>query len=245
MIYRPNGNLPKNTFASCDYRGAVKLVKTARACNEVLAKKMAEAGITPAEVGSPCPYRLVEKSAHYVVSLGSSLHYDRKTELRAAKSGVEGTYTPDAKNTGMFPILGELLYVKNDLSCAYVRTYLQPSYTKSGNKELPTYYADGKEINILMVAQWLPSETFNVLSGGKKKVSYLKDEFGAFIYAVDENGDEVTDSNGEKIKIPLPEVRSIKVENCTLSKKGEKIEFFSSEVYPDSELIALRDKYNH
>lgn len=243
-IYKPN----MDTLASlkcklvrCSYKGAVKLVKKARAVNAVLASKMAEAGITPAEAGSPCPFATVEKASVFVLNCGASLHYVHKVEVRAEKNGVEGSYTPD-KRPGKFPLVkgSELLYASDDFSTEYVVGYLQPSF-KSGDK--PTYYGDGTEINVLMVAQWLPSDDFKKLSGETVPQSFLKDTDGELVFAVDEDGNEVVNEKGEKIKIALPPYRQIKLENCVLSTKGNILNLVTDEEYSIEELQALKDAH--
>lgn len=245
MIYKPNmvtlATL-KSKLVRCSYKGEVKLVKKARAVNEVLAAKMAAAGITPAEAGSPCPFSKVEKSSCFVLSCGSSLHYVKKVETKAEKNGVEGSYTPD-KRPGKFPLVqgSELLYCSDDFATQYVVGYLQPSY-KSGDK--PVYFGDGTEVNVLMVAQWLPSDDFKRLSGEEVPQSFLKeeDENGnvQYVYAVDEDGNEIVNEKGEKIKIPLPPYRQIKLQNCVLSTKGNVLNLVTTEEYTLEELQALK-----
>lgn len=248
MIFKPNMdtvNHLKSKLVKCSYRGEVKLVKKARPVGEVLAKKMKDAGITPAEAGSPCPFRVVEKASDFVLSCGSSLHYVHKVELKTAKNGVEGTYTPD-KRPGKFPLIKgcELLYCSDDYSTQYVVGYLQKSFAKDAK---PVYFGDGKEISVLLVAQWLPSDDFKRLSGEEVPQSFVKeeDENGKvqYVYAVDEDGNELTDEKGEKIKIPLPPYRQIKLENCVLSTKGNKIELVTSEEYTLDELQELKNSY--
>lgn len=247
-IYKPNQvtlATLKSKLVKCSYRGDVKLVKKARPVNDVLSKKMKDAGITPAEAGSPCPFKVVEKASDFVLSCGSSLHYVHKVELKTAKNGVEGTYTPD-KRPGKFPLVkgSELLYCSDDFNTQYVVGYLQKSFAKDSK---PVYYADGKEINVLVVAQWLPSDDFKKLSGEEVPQSFVKeeDENGkvVFVYAVDEDGNELTDKHGEKIKIPLPPYRQIKLENCVLSTKGNKIDLVTDEEYTLAELQELKDSY--
>lgn len=240
-IYKPNMDTLaslKSKLTRCSYKGEVKLVKKARAVNAVLASKMAEAGITPAEAGSPCPFATVEKASVFVLSCGSSLHYVRKVEKAADKNGVEGTYTPD-KRPGKFPLVAgsELLYCSDDFSTEYVVGYLQPSF-KSGDK--PTYFGDGTEINVLMVAQWLPSDDFKRLSGEEAPKSFLKDEDGELVFAVDEDGNEVVNEKGEKIKIALPPYRQIKLQNCVLSTKGQVLNLVTDEEYTLEELAELK-----
>lgn len=231
----------KSKLVRCSYKGEVKLVKKARSVNAVLADKMAKAGITPAEAGSPCPFNVVEKASVFVLSCGSSLHYVRKVETKAEKNGVEGSYTPD-KRPGKFPLVAgsELLYCSDDFLTEYVVGYLQPSY-KSGDK--PTFYGDGTEINVLMVAQWLPSDDFKKLSGEEAPKSFLKDENGELVFAVDEDGNEITNEKGEKIKIPLPPYRQIKLQNCVLSTKGNILNLVTDEEYTIDELQALKSAH--
>ena len=244
MIYKPNmvtlATL-KSKLVRCSYKGEVKLVKKARSVNEVLAQKMAAAGITPAEVGTPCPFATVEKASNFVLACGSSLHYVHKVEVKAEKNGVEGSYTPD-KRPGKFPLVrgSELLYCSDDFTTQYVVGYLQPSF-KSGDK--PVYFGDGKEINVLTVAQWLPSDDFKKLSGEEAPKSFLKDEDGELVFAVDEDGNEIVNEKGEKIKIPLPPYRQIKLQNCVLSTKGNVIQLVTDEEFTLEELQALKSEH--
>ena len=110
-----------NTFASLRYFGEVKMVKKARVANEVLTKAIADHGGKVAEVGSPCPFKTVMKANTYTVSIGAKLQYKRKVEAMTKRNGVETDYHPEVRNMGMFPIFGELLWMKNDLSEVYVR----------------------------------------------------------------------------------------------------------------------------
>jgi len=227
-----------NTFASLRYFGEVKMVKKARSANEVLAKAIADHGGKVAEVGAPCPYKVVKKANQYTVSIGAKLQYKRKVEAMTKRNGVETDYHPEVRNLGMFPIFGELLWVKNDLSEVYVRAY-QVSKPKAA-----VYYGDGVVVAKENIGQWLPSKDFNTLSGLENNVSVVATAEGNVIYCQDENGNVIKDENGEPMTMALPEVRAIKLSNCELYRKGEKINFFTDEEWDESELIKIRDEFN-
>ena len=142
------------------------------------------------------------------MSIGASLKYKRKVELMTARNGVETEYHPDTTDRGMFPVFGELLYVKNDFSEVYLRAY-QASKPKAAK-----YFADGKEIPQVMVAQWLPSNDFNRLCGNEVSESVVADENGNVIYCQDEDGNIILDKNGEPMTMGLPPIRTIKLTNC-------------------------------
>lgn len=226
-----------NTFASLSYKGEVKCVKKAREANETLAKAITAKGGVVAEKGTPLPFGSVVKQNQYVVSVGAKLNYKRRVESMTARNGVETEYHPEHRNLGMFPVYGELLWVKNDLSEVYIRAY------QVGKPKAATYIADGKIVPKELLGQWLPSKDFNTLSGLENNVSVVADIDGNVIYCQDEDGNLVLDENGEPCTMALPEVRAIKVSNCELRRKGEKIEFFSDEEFTEAELVALRDAF--
>ena len=226
-----------NTFASLRYCGEVKMVKKARLANEVLTKAILAHGGHVAEVGAPCPFAKVTKANTYTVSIGAKLNYKRKVEALTKRNGVETEYHPEQRNLGMFPIFGELIWVKNDLSEVYVRAY-QVSKPRAA-----IYFGDGKEIAKELVGQWLPSKDFNTLSGIENNVSVVADIDGCVIYCQDEDGRVITDENGEPMTMALPEVRSLKLSNIELYRKGQKINFFTDEEWSDEELAKIRDEY--
>lgn len=234
----------KSKLVKCAYKGEVKAVQKARPVNDYLAAKMAEAGVTPAPAGTPRPFKVIEKSSNFVLACGASLHYVNKVEKKVEKNGVEGSYTPD-KRPGKFPLIkgSELLYCSDDFSTEYIVGYLQPSF---GNAK-PIYYADGKEISVYAVAQWLPSADFAKLSGEEAPKSFVKeeDENGnvQYVYAVDDDGNEIVDANGNKKKIELPPYRQIKLTNCVLSTKGKVLQLVTDEEYSIEELQALKDAH--
>ena len=226
-----------NTFASLRYFGEVKMNKKARAANEVLTKAIHDHGGKVAEIGSPCPYHVVKKSNTYTVSIGAKLNYKRKVEAMTKRNGVETEYHPEQRNLGMFPIFGELLWVKNDLSEVYIRVY-QVSKPKAA-----TYYGDGVVVAKENIGQWLPSKDYNTLSGLENNISVVADIDGNVIYCQDEEGNVITDENGEPCTMALPEVRSLKLSNVELYRKGEKINFFTDEEWDEAELAKIRDEY--
>lgn len=227
-----------NTFASLRYFGEVKMVKKARSANEVLTKAINDHGGKVAEVGAPCPYKVVKKANQYTVSIGAKLQYKRKVEAMTKRNGVETDYHPEIRNLGMFPIFGELLWVKNDLSEVYVRAY-QVSKPKAA-----TYYGDGVVVAKENIGQWLPSKDYNTVSGLENNVSVVATASGEVIYCQDESGNIIKDENGEPMTMALPEVRSLKLSNIELYRKGEKIEFFTDEDWDEAELIKIRDEFN-
>ena len=93
-----------NTFASLRYFGEVKMNKKARAANEVLAKAIADHGGKVAEVGAPCPYKVVKKANTYTVSIGAKLNYKRKVEAMTkwrpniTQSSVTSACSPSSVN---------------------------------------------------------------------------------------------------------------------------------------------------
>ena len=168
-----------NTFVSLRYFGEVKTVKKARPANEVLAKAIADHGGKVADVGAPCPYKVVKKANTYTVSIGAKLNYKRKVEAMTKLHGVNTDYHPEVRNMGMFPIFGELLWVSNDLREVYVRAY-QVSKPKAA-----TYYGDGVVVAKENIGQWLPSKDFNTLSGIENNISVVATAEGNVIYCQD------------------------------------------------------------
>jgi hypothetical protein len=231
-------NTLKNTFARLSYKGDYKLVKKARSVNEVLAKYLADNGVNVAEVGSSCPFSAVQKQSEYTISLGGSLRYKHKTELACKRNGVDADYHVDKRDLGMFPIYGELLYCKNDLSELYIRAYQVgiPS---------PKFYANGTEINKASFAQWATSDDYKKLSGLETTEAVVGDIDGNIIYAQDENGNLVFDKNGEPKTIALPPLRAIKLSNCKIFIKGENIieKMFLDEDWSEAELNEIKTSF--
>jgi hypothetical protein len=226
-----------STFASLRYNGEVKMVKKAREANETLTKAILAHGGKVAEKGEPCPFGTVTKVNQYTVSIGAKLNYKRKVEAMTKRNGVVTDYRPEQRDLGMFPVFGELVWVKNDLSEVYIRAY-QTTKPKAAQ-----YFADGKEVAKEILGQWLPSKDFNTLSGLENTVSVVADIDGNIIYCQDEDGNLVLDKDGNPMEMALPEVRAIKLSNCELYRKGEKIEFFTDEEWSESELAQIRDAY--
>ena len=226
-----------NTFASLRYNGEVKCIKKARTANEVLAKAIADHGGVVALEKAPLPFAKVTKSNQYTVSIGAKLQYKKKAEAVMSRGGNEGTYTPEQRNLGMFPIYGELLWMKNDLSEVYIRAY------QVGTPKAATYFADGKEVPKEILGQWLPSDDYKRLSGEYVAPPTVHDENGFEILQQDEDGNLVLDENGQPCTMALPPLRSIKLSNCQLFKKGVEIKFFTDEDWSEDELIAIREAY--
>lgn len=226
-----------NTFASLRYCGEVKCIKKARTANEVLAKAIKEHGGVVALEKAPLPFGKVMKSNQYTVSIGAKLQYKKKAEAVMTRGGNEGTYAPEQRNLGMFPIYSELLWVKNDLSEVYIRAY------QVGTPKAATYFADGKEVPKEILGQWLPSDDYKRLSGEYVAPPTIHDENGFEILQQDEDGNLVLDENGQPCTMALPPLRAIKLSNCELFKKGKKIEFFTDEDWSNDELVAIREAY--
>ena len=226
-----------STFASLRYCGEVKMTKKAREANETLAKAITDCGGVVAEKGAACPFTSVTKVNQYTVSVGAKLRYKRCVELMTKRNGVETDYHPEHRNLGMFPVFGELIWVKNDLSEAYIRAY------QTTKPKAATYLADGKEVPKAILGQWLPVKDFNTLSGIENSVSVVADMDDNIIYCQDEDGNLVLDSNGEPMTMALPEVRAIKVSNCQLFRKGQEIKIFTEDEWDENELIKIRDAY--
>lgn len=226
-----------STFASLKYEGEVKLTKKAREANEVLAKAITDKGGKVFAKGEPCPFTKVVKVNQYTVSIGAKLQYKRKVEAMTKRNGVVTDYRPEHRNLGMFPIFGELVWLKNDLSEVYIRAY------QTTKPKAATYIADGKVVPKEIIGQFLPTKDFNTLSGLENTVSVVADIDGNIIYCQDENGDLVLDTDGKPMEMVLPEVRAIKLSNCHLFRKGEEIKFFTEEEWPTAELETLRDSY--
>ena len=226
-----------NTFATLHYTAEYKSVKKARAANETLTKFIEDNGEHVAEVGTPCPYRITKRST-YTISLGGSLKYKRKAELLIGRNGVDAEYHTEKRDLGMFPIYGEMIWVKNDLSEVYIRCY-QASMPK------PSYYINGTEVNKAHFIQWGTNDDFKAASGLEKNVSVVADINGDIIYAQDEDGNVILDSNGEPKTIPLPPIRAIKLSNCSIFRKGVDLTktIFTDEEYSVAELIAIRDAF--
>lgn len=229
----------RNTFASMTYRGEYKLVKKARAVNETLAKYLTDHGVNAAEVGSACPFASVVKESEYTVSLGAALKYKHKAELSCVKNGVKSEYHLEQKDLGMFPLFGELILCNSkDLETLYIRCY-------QVNTPKPRFYADGVEIKKAQFAQWATSEDYKTLSGLDTTESVIGDLDGNIIYAQDAEGNLILDANGEPKTIPLPPLRAVKLENCSIKVKGLDLakDIFLTEEMTKAELAAIRDAY--
>lgn len=226
-----------NTFASLRYNGEVKMVKKARTANEVLAKAITDHGGVVALEKAPLPFAKVTKSNQYTISLGAKLNYKRKAESVMARGGNAGEYTPEHRNLGMFPVFSELLWVKNDLSEIYVRAY------QVGIPKEATYFADGKIIDKALLGQWLPSDDYKKLSGEYVAPPVIHDENGFEILQQDEDGNLILDEKGNACTMALPPLRAIKLSNCEIFKKGEKLNFLTDEDWSEDELIAIREAF--
>ena len=226
-----------NTFASLRYCGEVKCIKKARTANEVLAKAIKEHGGVVALEKAPLPFGKVTKSNQYTVSIGAKLQYKKKAEAVMTRGGNAGEYTPEHRNLGMFPIFGELLWVKNDLSEVYVRAY------QVGTPKPAQYFADGKEVPKEILGQWLPSDDYKRLSGEYVAPPTIHDVDGDEILQQDEDGNLILDEAGNPCTMALPPLRAIKLSNCQLFKKGKEINFFTDEEWDEAELIAIREAF--
>lgn len=226
-----------NTFATIHYSADYKTVKKARAANETLTKFIEGNGEHVAEVGTLCPFDVVKKST-YTISLGGSLKYKRKAELLIGRNGVSAEYHADHRDLGMFPIYKELIWVKNDLSDVYIRCY-------QASMPNPTYFINGHEVHKAKFIQWGTNDDFKAASGLEKNTSVVADIEGNIIYAQDEDGNVICDTNGEPKTIPLPPIRAVKLSNCKIFRKGVDLTqaIFTDEEYSDAELIAIRDEY--
>lgn len=240
MMKKPNTTAIKgSTLATLHYTSDVKLVKKARSANEVLSKAIAAVGGVVAEVGAPCPFKTVRKHSSWTAQLGKGLKYKKMAESTMARQNNPGEYHPDAKNLGMFPVLGECLWVKNDLTQMYIRVY------QVGIPSDSWYEADGKRVPKEILGQWLPSDDFKRLSGEYVAPPLICDEDGDIIFAQDEEGNIVLDSKGEPVAMSLPPVRSLKIENCSFTQKQGtvKLNLLTNEDWNESELVAIRDAY--
>lgn len=240
LMKTPNINAIKgSTLATCHYVGEVKMVKKARPANEVLTKAILAKGGAVADVGAPCPFATVVKHSSWTAQFGKGLKYKKMAEATMARNNNAGIYVPENRNLGMFPILGEFLWVKNDLTQMYFRVYQTSIPTD------PWYEADGKIIPKELLAQWLPSDDYKRLSGEYVAPPLICDKDGDIIFAQDEDGNVIKDENGEEVAMSLPPVRALKVENCTFTqKKGTvTLNFFNDEEISTTALVAIRDAY--
>lgn len=241
-IFKPNMALISklsNSFATMEYYGSYKNVKTARAVNEHLSKYLTDNGVNAVEVGTPCPYDgKIMKSSKYTISIGAKLNYKRKVEATAKRNGVDCDYHKDPRDLGMFPIVSELLWVKNDLSECYVRCY-------QVSKPKPTFFVGDTEIKKAMFAQWATNDDYKSLSNEQKNESVLADEDDCIIYAQDEDGKIIIGADGEPQTISLPPLRAVKLSNCKIWRKGEDLTktLFTSEEWNMAELASIRDAY--
>ena len=229
----------RNTFASMTYSGEYKLVKKARAVNDTLAKYLTDHGVNAVEVGSACPFASVVKESEYTVSLGAALQYKHKAELACKKNGVKSEYHLAQKDLGMFPLFGELIWCNSkDLETLYIRCY-------QVNTPKPRFYADGVAIEKAQFAQWATSEDYKTLSGLEVTEAVVGDMEGDIIYAQDENGNIIYDEKGEPKCIPLPPIRAVKLENCSIKVKGLDLakDIFLNEEMTKAELAAIRDAF--
>jgi hypothetical protein len=237
---KPNTTAIKgSTLATLNYTSEVKLVKKARPANDVLSAAITAKGGTVAEPGSACPFKTVLKHSSWTAQLGGSLRYKKMAESTMARNNNPGEYHPEHRNLGMFPVYGEMLWVSNDLTKMYVRVY------QTGIPSESWYEADGKKVPKEILAQWLPSDDFKRLSGEYVAPPLIADLDGDIIFAQDEDGNIVKDSNGEPVAMALPPVRSLKAENCEFTqKKGTvKLNFFSEEDFTEAELVTLREAF--
>lgn len=230
----------KNTFAHMYYSGEYKLVKKARAVNDVLGKYLADNGVNASDVGSACPFAKVTKVSDYTVTLGASLKYKKKVENACKRNGIKDvTYHVETRDLGMFPLFGELLWCNSkDLETLYIRCY-------QTTKANPRFFVGDTEIKKAQVAQWAPNDDFKKLSGLEVTESVVGDEDDNIIYAQDDNGNLILDANGEPQTISLPPIRAVKLSNCKIIVKGLNLatDIFTDEEYTTEELMKLRDEY--
>lgn len=243
-IFKPNTELLKklaNSFASFHYDADVEVVQKARypkGGDELTAflSAMAKANVEPLAKGTPNPYGVIHKTSDYVVSVGANLSYVRKNEAIMKRGGVTGTYTPDHSDRGMFPVYGELLYVKNDLSTMYFTVY-QASVAKT------VWTADGKSVLKENVVQLIKdTKPFNSMCGTKNK-SEICDVDGNLIYQQNEDGTIRLDKDGNPMTMETAQIRRVKLENADVRIKGNKIKFVTDEPWDLAELARIRDAY--
>jgi len=204
-----------------------------------LAKYLTDNGVNAAEVGAACPFASVIKKSEYTVSLGAALQYKHKAELACKKNGVKADYTLEQRDLGMFPLFGELIWCNSkDLSTLYIRCY-------QVNMPTPHYFANGKEIKKAQFAQWATSDDYKKLSGLEVTEAVVGDMDGDIIYAQDAEGNIIYDEKGEPKCIPLPPIRAVKLENCSIKVKGIDLakDIFLDEEMTATELAAIRDAY--
>ena len=112
--------------------------------------------------------------------------HKKMAEATMARNNNAGIYVPENRNLGMFPILGEFLWVKNDLTQMYFRVYQTSIPTD------PWYEADGKKVPKELLAQWLPSDDYKRLSGEYVAPPLICDKDGDIIFAQDEDGNVIS-----------------------------------------------------
>lgn len=244
-IYRPHLALLaklSNSFVSYHYDAIVDVVQKARYPKTeeeetAFLSKMSKANVQPYPKNTPNPYDAIRKVSDCVVSVGAKLTYVKKMEAVMRRGGNEGTYHPEVSNKGMFPVFSELLYVSNDLQTMYFTVY-QASMGK-------TVWLDGngKSLKKENVVQFIKdTKPFNSMCN-KKENNTIKDADGFEIYQKNEDGTLLLDDHGNPMTMTAVPIRRVKIQNADVSIKGKKIQFVTDEIFPEEELIAIRDAY--
>ena len=206
-------HVPSFSMARMEYTSAPKMVQKARPVSDLLREKIEKAGFTVAEPKAPCPFGDITKSSAFAINFGKSANYMRIMANHLDRvAGIGGEYEKSHRDTGMFPLFGEMLFAKWDLSCIYLRAFPQAGDTRTPEVH---YFSGEKEINVLQIVQWLPSAEFQKYNEGQEHKSAIKavDEQGneSYIVAQDEQGNPMFDEHGNPVLVPYPEVRTYKL----------------------------------
>ena len=253
-IFYPNELFLKSipsTLARFEYRAEYKLTKKAREVSDKLRMDMENAGFVVPQKGDPCPYVGLIKETAYTVRVGSGLSYKRLTEKKAERlSGAKVDFEVKRKNTGMFPIYRELLYVKNDFSQQYIRCYphidadtLEDAEKLKNKLPKPKFFLDGKEIPKLAFAPWADTEDFKRLNGDAPTVNAITvqnaDGTEEFLKPIDENGNELDGF------VCTKQVRAFKIQNAKLIVNFVDIvpKMFDMSTYTEETLTKIRDEF--
>lgn len=240
-----------STLARFEYRGEYDIKKTARKVSEKLAKEMRDAGFDVPEEGAPCPYLGLIKETAYTVRVGSGLSYKKLTEKKAERlSGKKVDFEVKRKNTGMFPIYRELLYVKNDFTQQYIRCYphieadtLEEAEKLKNKLPKPKYFLNGTEVNRLAFAPWACLEDFKRWNGDAPTVNAITvqkaDGTDEFLKPIDENGNELDGF------VCTKQVRAFKIQNAKLIVNFEDIvpKMFDMSTYTEETLTKIYDEF--
>ncbi len=240
-----------STLARFEYRGEYDIKKKAREVSEKLANEMREAGFEVPKVDAPCPYLGLIKETAYTVRVGSGLSYKTLTEKKAERlSGTKVDFEVKKKDTGMFPIYRELIYVKNDFSQVYIRCYphidcdsIEDAEKLKNKLPKPKYFLNGTEVNRLAFAPWACNEDFKRWNGDAPSVNALtttkKDGSVEFLKPIDENGNELEGY------VCTKQIRAVKLQNVKLIVNFEDIvpKMFDMSTYTEETLTKIRDAF--